>query len=82
MIGFDDAINRYERSSVAGLAGPLGVRWGVGRHTVGLSGTGALGVKQVGNHRFQLPRRQPTFICGVATDPAGRYTNIRRPSGG
>jgi hypothetical protein len=48
MIGFDRIINRYERSSVAGLAGRLRFRRGVGWHTVRPSGTGALGVKQVG----------------------------------
>jgi hypothetical protein len=48
MICFDKVVNRYERSGVAGLAGPLRFRWGVGWHMVRPSGTGALGVKQVG----------------------------------
>ena len=48
IICFDRVINRYERSSVAGLAGALRYRWGVGWHTVRPSGTGALGVKQGG----------------------------------
>ena len=48
VLGFDPVVNRYERSSVAGLVGPLRFRRDVGRHTVRPSGTGALRVKQGG----------------------------------